>query len=525
MAVSLVWFKRDLRAVDHAPLCAAACSGRPVLPVYVIEPELWAQPDASGRQWSAVAEALAELRIELSAMGAPLRIVQGDALACFEALHAAYGFVELHAHEETGNAWTFARDRKVQAWCRVKGISLIEHPNGSTVRRLAQRDGWVRHWGKHNGLAPLPAPAALGNAQPLQASQAQQDNAWSHSLLPTAADLGLAVDACPKRQPGGRASALRLLSSFVDGRGANYTRGMSSPLSAAKSCSRLSLHFATGALSIREANAAVRHAAAVGLATPPRALKSFESRLHWQGHFMQKLESEPAIEFRNVNRAFDGMREQDFNAEAFEAWARGETGWPFVDACMRMLQHTGWINFRMRAMLMAVASYQLWLHWREPGLHLARLFTDYEPGIHWPQVQMQSGVTGINIPRMYNPIKQGLDQDPEGDFVRRWVPELAGVPAPWIHMPRALPESQLARHGVVLGHDYPNPIRDHEQAAREAKAKVAAWRQSQPALRELSRGVFLKHGSRMRKTSTASVQTAKRESPATHEATQGDLFG
>ena len=524
MAVSLVWFKRDLRVADHAPLCAAVQSGRPVLPLYVVEPELWQQPDASGRQWAAVSEALVELRAALHALGAPLRIVPGDALAAFEAIHAAHGVAEVHAHEETGNGWTFARDRRIHAWCREKGVAFIEHRNGSSVRRLVRRDGWVRHWEKHNGATPLAAPQALTNAHAVDASAAEYDGAWCHQPLPDAKTLGLAADLCTKRQPGGRASAERLIASFIEGRGANYVRGMSSPLSAAKTCSRLSLHFANGTLSIREAVAAARLAAERGTGTPVRALKSFESRLHWQGHFMQKLESEPEIEFRNVHRGFDGMRENDFDRAAFEAWARGETGWPFVDACMRMLHHTGWINFRMRAMLVAVSSYQLWLHWREPGLHLARLFTDYEPGIHWPQVQMQSGVTGINIPRMYNPLKQGLDQDPDGAFVRRWVPELASVPAPWIHMPWALPENQLAKHGVVLGRDYPHPVRDHEQAAREAKAKVAAWWQTHPAMRELSRGVLLKHGSRMKRARPSALQAPKKESPATHGATQGDLF-
>lgn len=527
MPHALVWFKRDLRTVDHAPLLAAAASGRPVLPVYVIEPALWRQDDASARQWAVFRESLQELRDELAALGAPLQLLHGDAVEAFAALHRAFGLVEVHAHEETGNAWTFARDRRVGAWLREAGIPFIEHPNGSTVRRLRRRDGWARHWEGHNGETPLPAPVALAPARPSNAASADGAGPVFADLrcdaLPEARDLGLPDDPCPGRQPGGRASALRLLGSFVDGRGATYSRGMSSPISAPKVCSRLSVHFATGTLSIREAVAASRAAQWAGRGTPARALQSFESRLHWQGHFMQKLESEPAIEFRNTHRGFDGLREGDFDDEAFEAWRTGTTGWPFVDACLRMLAATGWINFRMRAMLVAVASYHLWLHWRETGLHLARQFTDYEPGIHWPQVQMQSGVTGINIPRIYNPVKQGLDQDPEGTFVRRWVPELAAVPAPWIHLPWQLPPAQLAKHGVVLGRDYPEPVRHHEQAAREAKARLTAWWRDHPGMRELARGVLLKHGSRMKQTRPR-LEGRKKESPAPHEATQGSLF-
>ncbi len=124
------------------------------------------------------------------------------------------------------------------------------------------------------------------------------------------------------------------------------------------------------------------------------SLQSFEGRLHWHCHFIQKLESEPAIEQRNVHRGFDGLRNEgeltDEERRRLEAWCTGRTGFPFVDACMRSLIATGWINFRMRAMLVSFASYQLWLHWRATGEHLARQFLDYEPGIHWPQVRSTS---------------------------------------------------------------------------------------------------------------------------------------
>ena len=126
---------------------------------------------------------------------------------------------------------------------------------------------------------------------------------------------------------------------------------------------------------------------------------------------------------------------------------------------MRALRHHGWINFRMRAMLMSVASYQLWLPWRQSGEALARLFVDYEPGIHWNQCQMQSGTSGINTVRIYNPIKQGLDHDPEGTFTRQWLPELQEVPVSGIHTPWLLaqpPENYPNRLLITrLPHDKP----------------------------------------------------------------------
>ena len=218
-----------------------------------------------------------------------------------------------------------------------------------------------------------------------------------------------------------------------------------------------------------------------------------------------------------MHRGYDGLREDDFDRIRFEAWARGETGVPLVDACMAMLRETGWLNFRMRAMLMSFAAYQLWLHWREPGLHLARLFTDYEPGIHWPQVQMQSGVTGINALRVYNPVKQARDHDPDGVFVRRWLPALRQVPEAWLFEPWKMPSNVQDACGVLIGRDYPAPLVEPDAGLRAARARIAEWRK-RPGLKQETQRVFLQHGSRKK------VTTRRRMSIRTRASAQRDLF-
>jgi deoxyribodipyrimidine photo-lyase len=217
------------------------------------------------------------------------------------------------------------------------------------------------------------------------------------------------------------------------------------------------------------------------------SLVSFMGRQHWHCHFMQKLEDEPRLEFENLHHAYDGIRAGPADARLLAAWCEGRTGYPFVDACMRELDLHGWINFRMRAMLMSFASYHLWLPWRESGLHLARKFVDYEPGIHWPQVQMQSGTTGINTIRIYNPVKQGLDQDPHGQFVRRHVPEIASVPDALIHEPWRWPgASALA---------YPAPVVDNANAMRAAREALHGLRRA-AGHEHLAQVIATKHGSR-----------------------------
>jgi deoxyribodipyrimidine photo-lyase len=245
---------------------------------------------------------------------------------------------------------------------------------------------------------------------------------------------------------------------------------------------------------------------------PLTAIDSLVARLYWHCHFIQKLESEPELEWRSQHALHEERRVRTAPDDpVLEAWAIGRTGLPFLDACMRSLIATGWLNFRMRAMVQAIASYHLALDWQASGTRLARLFTDYEPGIHWPQVQMQSGQTGINTPRIYNPVKQGLDQDPEGIFTRRWLPELARVPLAFLHEPWRMDIDQQREFGCVLGQHYPERIIDHEVGAREARARLTEARRA-AGYRDEAKRVFVKHGSRKRSRTDKPVNPKEKSS-------------
>jgi len=480
--VHIVWFKRDLRVADHRPLAAAAKLG-PVLPLYIVEPDLWAQPDASARQWAFAAESLTELQSALAALGQPLCVRVGDAVTIFRDIHERHGIASVWSHEETGNGFTFRRDLAVAAWAKAEGVPWHEPRQFGVIRRLKSRNGWASAWDQDMAEAITMRPKAL---RPLEGD-------WP-THVPSLEELGLAPDPCPHRQAGGRAAAITTLESFLSDRGRDYRFQMSSPVTAFDACSRLSPHLTWGTISMREvAQATSARMRAIGhLNDRPSknwraSLSSFMGRQHWHCHFMQKLEDEPRLEFENLHRAYDGIRPAVADPYRLAAWCAGETGFPFVDACMRALHQHGWINFRMRAMLMSFASYHLWLPWRETGLHLARQFVDYEPGIHWSQVQMQSGTTGINTMRIYNPVKQGIDQDPTGTFVRAYVPELDGVPDAFIHEPWRWPGASQMR--------YPGPIVEQAAAAKAAREALYGLRQSS-GHKELARKIVLKHGSR-----------------------------
>lgn len=506
--IEVVWFKRDLRSSDHRPLAGAARTGRPVLPLYVIEPGWWAEPDMARRHWDFIAESLTELRVDLATRGAPLVVRTGEILEVLGDLHARYGIAGLWSHEETGGAWTFARDRRVAAWVRETGVPWHEIPQHGVIRPLRDRDGWARHWERVMAEPVTPPPRTLTPVADLDPSE-----------IPCTPVPGLQGVACPQRQPGGSRAGHALLDSFLGSRGETYQRAMSSPLTAEDACSRISPHLAWGTLSLRETVQATwgRMASLRGMPRAetglwPGALSSFLGRLHWHCHFIQKLESEPEIEHRDLHPAYAGLR--GFDRHRHDAWAEGRTGLPFVDACMRSLIATGWLNFRMRALLVSVSSYHLWNHWREPGLHLARLFTDFEPGIHWSQVQMQSGTTGINTARIYNPVKQGHDHDPQGTFVRRWVPELAVVPLAFLHEPWKL--SPLERRDLAL--DYPDPIVDPLAAAREARERIWSVRRGDD-YRDAADAIQRRHGSRR----SGLAQTGSRRAKTDRRQAQLDL--
>jgi deoxyribodipyrimidine photo-lyase len=487
MTYRVVWFKRDLRVHDHAPLAEAARLG-PVLCLYALEPALWQQPDAARQHLGFVQESLRDLQADLKRLGGRLHLAVGDAVEVLERLYRQAPFLELLSHEETGNGASFERDRRVKRWCVAHGLAWREFRQVGVVRGLQERRHWVQQWEglMHDAVAEVPEMRT--------ADVPRFNDTW-----PSADTLGLAPHEPPRRQRGGRTLGLEVLHGFLDERSAGYRGGISSPLTAPTACSRLSPYLTWGCLSLREVvqTTRLRLEDATLSSRQRQGLDGFMSRLHWHCHFIQKLETEPEIEYHNMHRGYDGLRELDHLPAHLQALMDGRTGWPLVDACVAMLRETGWINFRMRAMLVSVAAYPLWLHWRPVGEWLARQFLDYEPGIHWSQMQMQSGTTGINTTRVYNPIKQAQDHDPEGVFVRRWLPAMRKVPDAWMLEPWRMPAEVQARCGVFVGEDIAMPLVDLEPATRAAKQRVYALR-TDPVVAQGQASIVRRHGSRHR---------------------------
>lgn len=504
--MQVVWFKRDLRIHDHWPLARAAKVGC-CLCLYVYEPELLGSAEFDSSHLEFINQSLHELDQQLRKLGGRLTIRVGAMPEVLDELHHQEPIEQLWSHLETGNRLTYDRDLRVASWAKQKGVSWTEVKQNGVIRRLASRDGWAEKREQFLREPMAPIPESIYPAEGI-------DTGGIH----TAAQLGLPENQKDVLQTGGEQAGQETLDSFLQQRGEHYNTEMSSPVTAVRSCSRLSPYLAWGCLSMKQVHEALGHRTEQlkemrgnHLATGNwlKGLRSFRSRLSWHCHFMQKLEDEPSIEFENMSRIYDGLREDEFKQSYFDAWCHGQTGYPMVDACMRALHQTGWINFRMRAMLVSFASYHLWLHWRPTAVFLGKHFLDFEPGIHFSQFQMQSGTTGINTVRIYSPIKQVTDQDPTGIFIRKYVPELANVPDKYLAQPHKMTAAEQSTAGCEIGKDYPHPIVDHATEYKRARQRLYGVRGSQVAKAEAQR-VVKKHGSRKRtvrnKTGARSAQ-------------------
>lgn len=472
--MNILWFKRDLRLRDHEPLARALEAGKPLLLVYFLEPSLVADPHSDVRHWRFVYQSLLDLNQQVTAYGARILILQSEVLPALAAIHRLHKIETIFSHEETGLKITFDRDRTVAKFCRENDIFWQQTQHNGVIRGLANRDDWVLRWHRHVN-APQPVPD------------------WSRYLL---AELDPRLfwkfrgNPLPNQwavqtgefQVGGETAAHRTLRSFLTERADFYLDSISKPLESRTGCSRLSPYLAWGNLSVRQAYQATRIA-------PEHfriQLEQFVSRLRWHCHFIQKFETEDRMEVEPVNRGFDSMIFSE-NKTHFQAWAEGQTGYPLVDACMRCLTATGYINFRMRAMLVSFLTHHLNQHWKPGAVHLAKLFTDWEPGIHYGQFQMQAGMTGTNTLRIYNPVKQGYDHDPSGTFILEWVPELRTIPQVYLHEPWRMTPIEQDLYDFHPGKNYPAPLVDLQTAARAAKERHYIQRATELAQTESAR--------------------------------------
>lgn len=468
--INIVWFKRDLRLSDHQPLKMAELSGLPVLLLYIFEPSLINDPHYSGRHWRFVTESLIDINRQLAGRVA---VAHDEVISVLQEITEKFEVVSIFSHEETGLAVTFSRDKAVLRWATQNSIAWHESASGAVVRPCANRDSWDKNWQKTMRANLLVNHPDRLNIVSFDFDTSKLPKTWTQSN--------------PAMQRGGSVSANKVLDDFFDTRGQDYQMYISKPLQSQLSCSRMSPYLAWGNISLREFyQRLLGHWDRKGWRRP---LVALASRLHWHCHFIQKFESESSMQFEAINKGYKDLayRYDARSEDDLVAWRTGHTGYPLVDACMRCLIQTGYINFRMRAMLVSFLSHHLNIDWRRGVSHLASVFLDFDPGIHYSQFQMQAGVTGVNTIRIYNSTKQAREHDPDGLFIRQWCPEIAALPTEILFEPWTITAMEEIMYDVAIARDYPAPIVDAKQSYRDASERLWAWRKRPDVKREASR--------------------------------------
>ena len=475
--INIFWFKRDLRLLDNGPLNNAVSQKEKLLLIYCFEPSLKKNRHYSTKHWNFIKESINDLNIFLKNIDTHIHTYNKEITDVLKEIQEKFIVKKIFSHNETGLNVTFSRDILLKEFCQNNSIQWEEEINNGVFRGLKNRKNWIKKWRDH-----MKSPVVLFKGE-------------KNDFINIKKKQNFKVKDSKILQKGGVSSGIKYLDSFLDSRHTKYQNNISKPEASRTSCSRLSPYMSWGNISTRYAWQRAKEQIQNGKSK--FQLNGFTSRLRWQAHFIQKFEMECQMEFRSVNKGYQNLV-KPINKKFISAWEKGKTGYPLVDASMRCVVETGYLNFRMRALLVSFLTHHLWQPWQSGVIHLARNFLDFEPGIHYSQFQMQAGETGINMIRIYNPTKNAKEHDKEGVFIKKWIPELKKIPTPLLFEPWKMSLIDQETYECKIGKDYPNPIVEISETYKYAASKLWSIK-SDPKVKEESSRILQKHTNANRK--------------------------
>ena len=441
--MKIIWHRRDLRTSDNRALKEA---GEDAAPVYIFDPE-WLENDlVSDARLEFVIESLKDLNRQYVEKGSHLALLHGDPVEKLEELQGEGHevFFNLDA-----NHFRQEREKEVrEKFCGFENSAVKTSGRGDAEEWEEDAKNWFRE-------KRIEAPEKLSD-NPVESEVSLDEIRDEHDIEPGKKKFG----------EGGTQEARKRLESFLD-RIEIYSGCISSPSKAEASTSHLSPYIRYGCISPREVYQ--RAEKKKFKAENKQSVEMFMERVFWQQHFNQKIEDNPKLFEEAINPVYRDLNKDNYDEEKIESWKNGRTGYPLIDASMRALVETGWLNFRMRAMCASFFSYILKQWWKIGADFFYRHLIDADVAINYYQWQMQSGLVGVHANRIYDPTKQVEEKDPDGEFIRKYVPELRSVPDKFIAEPWKMPEKVQEECGVVIGRNYPEPVVDYDREARKAR--------------------------------------------------------
>ncbi len=437
--MNIVLHRRDLRTEDNQALEVA---GEGAAPVYVFDPDIWGHPLSSDSRQEFVLDSLKDLNRQYITLGTELSFFHGNVVEVASELESSRHKVIFNKDSNH-----FHQDKERELRKKFKGVSgnAVETSKGRSNDWDKRAEKWFRS-DTYRRPESITKNNLSGNTTIDEIRQEYEVEAEKDSI-----------------PSGGTHEAEKKLEEFAENI-ENYAGSISSPHKAEQSTSHLSPYIKYGCISPRQVYQRID-----SVKTKKAGVEMFKDRLFWQQHFNQKIEDNPDLFKEAINPVYRDLWRDDHDQEKINSWKRGETGFPLVDASIRALSKTGWLNFRMRAMCASFFSYILKQWWKIGADHYYRHLIDADVAINYYQWQMQSGLIGVHANRIYNPTKQAKENDPEGKFIRKYVPELRPLPDRYIHSPWKISDQTQEKLGINIGKDYPEPVVNYEREAKKAR--------------------------------------------------------
>lgn len=460
--LNIVWLKRDLRTQDHDCFKEAENHHLDYLIIYIMDPSLIEYPDTSQRHLQFIYHSIKDINSNLKTYNRKVELFYAESDDVFEYLFSCFNINQIFSYKETGIQLSYDRDKRLSRYFKSKGVIWIEFNRHCIQRGKECLTNWNSKFKLYLESEPIKNKYSISTLK------------FNNNIFRLPKNLTQLYENYPKLfQKPGQENAFNVLESFCESRYTNYMNHISKPFYSASSCSRLSVYISWGNITLRQIESVIRSKQL----TNKFAKQAFLTRLRWNNHFIQKFEINCLYEKEFLNQGFNKYPYQNDDT-LLDAFFNSQTGFPLIDACIIALKQTGWINFRMRAMLVSFVCHNLDQDFRRTTYFFAKLFLDYEPGIHYPQFQMQAGTTGIHTIRMYNPVKQSLDNDSEGNFIKKYIPEIRQLPSHLIHEPYKVAPLEFKMFNISLPDHYIKPIINITQSARDAKEKIYAHKKS-----------------------------------------------